>query len=166
MQHDETKPPQQANSVTKTKQPAFIIAHQYIRDLSFENPKALEFGQNNQNFQNNDGKMQFDVKTRKLNSANYEVALQLQLENKAGDQTIFLIELVYCALVTIGQVPQKAIKPILFVDVPHLIFPFIRNIIANVTQNGGYNALLIQPVNFMELFQQKITEENQSKNSN
>ena len=108
--------------------------------------------------------MQVDIKTHKVNTANYEVILQFQLENKASDTTLFLIELVYCALVTLGKIPPKAIKPILFVEVPHFVFPFIRNIIADITQNGGYKPLLIQPVNF--IYQQKIATESQNHNTN
>jgi preprotein translocase subunit SecB len=70
---------------------------------------------------------------------------------KAQDETLFLVELSYAAIVTIRNLPQQMLGAVLVVEVPRLIFPFARNIIAETTRDGGFPPLMINPIDFAEL---------------
>ena len=81
----------------------------------------------------------------------YEVTLTVNASAKVEAGSLFLIELVYAAVVTVRNVPQPALAAIILVEVPRLMFPFARNIIANATRDGGFPPLMINPIDFAEL---------------
>ncbi len=82
---------------------------------------------------------------------NYEVVLTIKASAKAQDETMFIIELAYGAIVTVRNVPQEMVSSIVLVETPRLIFPFARNIIAETTRDGGFPPLMINPIDFAEL---------------
>lgn len=96
----------------------------------------------------------------------YEVSLTLKVEateapreDKQPSRTVFVTELVYCAVVSLNNPPDELIEPILLVEVPRLIFPYARNIIGDVTRDGGFPPVVLQPIDFVSLWQNKQTQQ-------
>lgn len=133
--------------------PSLQIASQYIKDLSFENPGATNPAAGRKPAL----QISVDVQVRGLGQDQFEVALGTRAEAKAGEQLIYLCELVYCAVFSIKNVPQEALQPLLLVECPRLIFPFARRIIADVTRDGGFMPLMLDPIDFASLYRQKMS---------
>ena len=138
------------------------INAQYIKDFSFENP-------------NSPGSLQpktepsvevnVDVQAVSLSDHVYEVSLTTSITGRDETQTLFIIELVYAGIFTFQGETDDNIQSGLLIDCPQLLFPFARSIISSVTQNGGFPPLLLQPVNFAQLYldSKKDTELNTPK---
>lgn len=126
-----------------------VINAQYVKDLSFENPRAphsllQQTGQPEVN-------LGVDVKAQNLAPNVFEVVLTVSTEAKIGSDSIFVVELVYGAVVTLQNVPEEAIPVAVLIEAPRQMFPFARSIIANATRDGGYPPLLVHPIDFAEL---------------
>lgn len=129
--------------------PALRVINQFVRDLSFENPsnRALE--------QQPNIELGIDVgATPHATAANtYEVYLKMNATAKAGETTLFMCELDYAGLFQLQGVPENQVEPMLLIECPRLLFPFARRIIAEITREGGFPPLLIDPVDFVGLYQ-------------
>ncbi|MHA1568635.1 MAG: protein-export chaperone SecB [Alphaproteobacteria bacterium] len=127
-----------------------IIDVQYIKDFSFENPNAPVV------FTELQGAPEIDVNVnvavQNLAEATFEVILVLHAHAKYGDKTAFLAELVYGCVTRLAGIPENSIEPVLLIEVPRLIFPFARAILADATRGGGYPPLLINPVDFAGMY--------------
>ena len=129
-------------------QQLFINA-QYIKDLSFENPRAPH--SLTQQAAAPAVEINVDVKAQNLNPETYEVVLTINANAKIGADALFIVELAYGAVVTVRNLPQEMLAPALLVEIPRLMFPFARNIVADATRDGGYPPLMINPIDFTEL---------------
>jgi preprotein translocase subunit SecB len=128
----------------------YIHAHaQYIRDLSFENPLAIEAAQEEASPQVN---INCSVDSRKLSDQTYEVVLSLEARAMHNEKTLFLASVDYAGLFSVANVPEEHIGQVLNVHCPSLLFPFARSIIANVTRDGGYPPILIDIIDFGSLY--------------
>jgi len=127
--------------------PEITIEAQYTKDLSFENPSAP--GTNTEV-----PEISVDVTTgvRPIGDDYHETTLQFKAEAKTGEEVIFIVELTYGAVMKVTGVPQEAIGAVLLTEGARLIFPFARNIIADVTRDGGFPPLFLQPIDFIELY--------------
>lgn len=126
-----------------------IVNAQYIKDLSFENPRAPQ--SLTQQSAPPAVEINVDVKATGLGTDTYEVVLTVNASAKVQNELLFLIELSYGAVVTIRNVPQAMLSGAILVETPRLMFPFARNIIADATRDGGYPPLMINPIDFAEL---------------
>jgi preprotein translocase subunit SecB len=135
-----------------------IINAQYIKDLSFENPRAP----NSLRQQNTQPAVDInvDVKAQGLGPETYEVVLTIKAGAKVLDETLFLTELTYGAIITVRNVPQELLSAIVLVETPRLMFPFARNIIAATTRDGGFPPLMINPIDFGELLRRNAAPAN------
>jgi preprotein translocase subunit SecB len=79
------------------------------------------------------------------------VVLTIKSSAKVQEEALFLVELAYAAIVTVRNVPQDMLSPVILVETPRLMFPFARNIIAETTRDGGFPPLMINPIDFSEL---------------
>jgi len=131
--------------------PKIIIDAQYIKDLSFENPTGASFQTNAKQ----EPEINIDVHTggRLLKEDNFELTLQFRVEASSDTSTVFLLELTYGAIIQVTGVPKESADAILLIEGSRLIFPFARNIIADTTREGGFPPLFLQPIDFMELYQ-------------
>ena len=139
----------------KAQQPAIQVVAQYVKDFSFENPNSPEsllagLGAP-------ETAVQINLKHQQLREGAYETALNFRIEAtfKEKSKTAFIIELSYAATVAITGFPKEQHQPILMVEVPKLLFPFAREIIAKATMQGGYPPLYLQPVNFDAIYVQE-----------
>ena len=130
------------------------ITAQYVKDLSFENPNAPQSllpGASAPSVTVN-----VDVRTRQIADTVYEVTLNIRADAKAGERQAFLVELSYAGLVNITGVPKEQTAPILLIEVPRLLFPFARSVVADATRDGGFPPLLVQPIDFTDLFRRQL----------
>ena len=141
--------PEASIPLTAQGQQQLIINAQYIKDLSFENPRAPNSLR--QQAAPPAVEINVDVKAQGLAPENYEVELTIKASAKAQEETLFIIELVYGAVVTVRNVAPEMVSPIMLVETPRLMFPFARNIIAETTRDGGFPPLMINPIDFGEL---------------
>jgi preprotein translocase subunit SecB len=137
--------------------PSLNILAQYTKDLSFENPGAP------QSLQARDKapeiNINVNVNANPLGGDDYDVLLTLSAEAKAGDKSLFHAELAYGGVFRISGFPQEHMLPLLFIECPRLLFPFARQIVAEVTRNGGFPPLLVDPIDFAQMFSQRMAEE-------
>ncbi len=140
-----TNNPEQGNS------PVFNIKGQYIKDLSFENPRAPQ-----SLITNNAPKIEVNVelKAQKLQENVFETALCITTRAIADDNTVFLVDLAYAGIFEISGVPQEHIEPLIMIDCPFILFPFARRVIADVTRDGGFPPLMLDPIDFNALYTQ------------
>jgi preprotein translocase subunit SecB len=136
-----------------TTQPQVVINAQYVKDLSFENPRAPQSLLQTQ--AQPSVQIGVDVKVQNLAPGVFEVLLTVNADAKSGEDRVFLVELVYAGVTTVQNVPENDIPRILLVDTPNLLFPFARAVIANATREGGFMPLLLRPIDFNELLRQQ-----------
>lgn len=143
--------PQQPGQI---EQFAITMNAQYVKDLSFENPNApASLLPSNEQPQLD---VNIDVQTRSGPDDSYEVTLHIKADAKIGGKQAFLIELAYAGVCTLKNIPQEALQPVLLIEVPRLLFPFARNILADVTRDGGFAPLLLNPIDFADLYRRHI----------
>jgi preprotein translocase subunit SecB len=146
-----------ADENNQTAQPSINILAQYTKDLSFENPGAPR------SLQARDKApgitINVNVNANPLSDADFDVVLTLNAEAKDGDKVVFAAELVYGGVFRITGFPQEHMLPLLFIECPRLLFPFARQIVADVTRNGGFPPLMIDPIDFAKMFSQRMAEE-------
>jgi preprotein translocase subunit SecB len=130
-----------------------LINAQYVKDLSFENPRAPQSLM--QPAAQPEVAINVDVKAQNLGPEMYEVVLTVTVNARAQDTPIFIVELAYAAVVTIKNIPEAMLPAVLLVETPRLIFPFARAIIADATRDGGFPPLMINPVDFAELLRRQ-----------
>jgi preprotein translocase subunit SecB len=148
--------PADQSGAEPTSPPRLTIQHQYVKDLSFENPRApisLQSGQPRPEIQ-----IRVDVRAHPLEAERYEVTLQLHVEAKAGSDNAFMVELTYGGVFGLLNIPPDSVQPLLLIECPRLLFPFARRIVADATRDGGFPPLLIEPIDFMSLFRRRQQE--------
>ena len=137
--------------------PSLNILAQYTKDLSFENPGAPR------SLQARDKapaiNINVNVNANPLSETDFDVVLSLNVEAKEGDKVVFAAELVYGGVFRITGFPQEHMLPVLFIECPRLLFPFARQIVADVTRNGGFPPLMIDPIDFAQMFSQRMAQE-------
>ena len=142
--------------------PMINVHAQYIKDLSFEAPNAPLIFSEMQKGQP-DISIDVDVNARPLQEAEdgkpglFEIVLNIKSECKVSDKSAFIAELVYGGVFEVA-VEQEHLHPILLIECPRLLFPFARNIIADVTRDGGFPPLMMAPIDFVNLYQQRMAE--------
>lgn len=152
-----------ADSGAAPAQPSINVHAQYIKDLSFEVPNAPTIFAEMQEAKS-DININVDLAARPLQEAAdgkpgvYEVAMDIRAECKAGDKTAFIIELAYAGVFEVGA-PAEHLHPVLLIECPRLLFPFARNIIADATRDGGFPPLMMAPIDFVNMFQQRVAKE-------
>lgn len=126
------------------------IMAQFIRDLSFENPRAPE------SLRAPGVQPQIDLGVEMAARARmddlYEVDLKLTATAQNNGETIFAIELLYGGLFQITGVPQENMEPVLLIECPRFLFPFARRIIADMSSEGGFPPFMIDPIDFSAVY--------------
>lgn len=134
--------------------PGLQIMVQYVRDLSFENPGAPNFGGTD----NPSINVEANVGARKLSDTDYEVGLKFRIEASHGegdDQKLqFISELEYCGVFRLLNIAEADVKPVLLIEAPRQLFPFARRVLADATRDGGYPPIMLDPIDFLALYQQ------------
>ena len=136
--------------------PGFNVLGQYIKDLSFENPGAPQSLSLKAQPQLS---ININVQAKNITETDFEVSLQLAAKSELEDVTHFHLELDYCGLFRLENIPKEHLHPIVMIECPRILFPFARQITADVTRNGGFPPLMVDPVDFALLYRQRMQAE-------
>ena len=137
--------------------PTLNILAQYVKDLSFENPGAPNSLRPRDKAPGIN--INVNVNANPVGEKDFDVALTLTAKATVDKDVLFNVELVYGGVFHVDGFPQEHMLPILFVECPRLLFPFARQIVAEATRNGGFPPLMIDPIDFGQMFQQRLAEE-------
>lgn len=146
-----------------------IIHTQYVKDFSFENPHApnsLRAGQPEK--PKLDVNIMIDaqkIEDEQLKSL-YEVVMTVRAQSMRGERVDFIVEMAYGAAVSLPDVPEDKHQPLLFIEIPRQIFPYIRHGIAQITQGGGYPPLFLNPVDFQAMYAARFARQNEPSAGN
>ena len=136
------------------QQPSVRVLAQYVKDLSFENPRApLSLQKTDQAPAINIG---VNVGARLLAQQDYEVTLSLEAKAGGDDDVNFQVELQYAGVIRVAGMKQEHIQPFLLIEGPRLLFPFARQIMADAVRNGGFPPLMIDPIDFVTLYKRNL----------
>jgi preprotein translocase subunit SecB len=149
MAQDETTGAPPTGAQTPAGPPQLFINAQYVKDLSFENPRAPQSLL--QQKAQPEVSLDVDVKARNLGPDLFEVALTISAEAKAEGETAFIVQLTYCGVVSAQNATPDVLTAMILIETPRLLFPFARNVIATATRDGGFPPLLINPIDFAAL---------------
>jgi preprotein translocase subunit SecB len=132
------------------------VVGQYVKDLSFENPnigKLLKEPGDHPNLQ-----LAINVTAQAVDTDLYESAIDFnaQATNKLG--TLYELELIYAGLFKVQNLPQQALEPFLLINCPTILFPFLRRLVADISREGGFPPLLLDPFDFAQLYLRRQQE--------
>jgi preprotein translocase subunit SecB len=137
--------------------PVIRIMGQYIKDLSFEVPQAPEIF-NSLRQQQPEIPSSIEADARHMGGTTYEVTVSIHLEAFVAGKTAFIMELDYGCVVEIDekQIPTEHMHPVLLIEVPRQLFPFIRQIVADMTIGGGFPPLMMSLIDFAEIYKRRF----------
>jgi preprotein translocase subunit SecB len=158
MANDESTPAGTAgNGNAQQARATLNVLAQYVKDLSFESPGAPNSLRGRDKAPNIN--INVNVGANPLSEKEFDVNLTLNAKASADQDVLFNVELVYGGVFRIEGFPQEHMLPLLFIECPRLLFPFARQIIADATRNGGFPPLMLDPIDFAQMFQQKLAED-------
>jgi preprotein translocase subunit SecB len=137
-------------------QPALKVLGQYIKDFSFENPNAPRSLTPTQ--MQPQIAIQINVSVQQLAETDYEVALKLEGKAENSGSILFAFDLTFSGVFRVENVPAPQVQPIVMIEWPRILFPFAREIVATAVRNGGFPPLLLDPVDFVALYQQRMAQ--------
>ncbi len=154
-----------AQAAAQTSAP-IAVNIQYIKDLSFEVPGAPMIYTQLKTAPRVD--INLDVQARRVQEGQnvFEVTLAIRAEASepvsnggASGPRVFLAELAYAGVFTLSGIPDNAVEPVLLVECPRILFPYARSILSDVTRDGGFPPVLLQPIDFLALWQSRRAEQ-------
>ena len=143
------------------------IVSQYIRDLSFESPsidRALEGPGENPNLE-----LEVNVNARSMRENMFQSEIDFRAHAVDDKGTIYLLEVTYGGVFQVGPISREAIEPFLLVNCPSMLFPFLRRLVADLTREGGFPPLFLDPIDFGALYiarKQRQAAEARNESSN
>ena len=136
-------------------QPVAGIISQYVKDLSVENPKAPDSFQ----WQGQpDMDVQFNIGARPINDEISEVELKVTAVSKTSEGTQYIVDLAFCGLVGMRNMPDEQKHAFTFAEAPRILFPFARRVIADAVRDAGFPPLLLDPIDFNGLYVQRLQQ--------
>lgn len=134
--------------------PQIGVLVQYVKDFSFENPHApRSMAPSSAQPAIN---IQVNVEAAQAGETDFEVTLRIEGKAESQGMLLFSFELVYGGIFRVQNVPADSLQPVVMIECPRLLFPFAREIIASATRNGGFAPLLLNPIDFVALYRQRL----------
>ncbi len=133
--------------------PQLAVLGQYVKDLSFENPRAPKSLAQSQ--EQPRGDIGIQVKNRSLGDNKYEIVLEFNIKANVGENVAFILELTYGGVFTVRGFDENNTRLALWVECPRILFPFARRIIADSMRDGGFAPLMLGPIDFLRLYQER-----------
>lgn len=146
---DETSEPAAGQPGAEAAQQQLFIRAQYVKDLSFENPRApasLREGAAPQ------VELSVSVNGRPMEGDDHEVELVLTANAKQGDEVAFVAELTYAGIFHLSGFKPEQLRPLVMIECPRHLFPFARRVLADCTRDGGFPPLMLDPIDFLALY--------------
>lgn len=140
--------------------PAAGIISQYVKDLSVENPNSPE------SFQWQDAPqvdVQFNIGAKPVSDEVQEIELKITLNAKAQAGTAYIVEVAYCALAGVRNVDAASAHAFYFAEVPRIIFPFARRVVADAVRDAGFAPIMLEPIDFNGLYVQQLAAQQQAE---
>lgn len=145
--------------------PSVKLNGQYIKELHFDNtnsPASFVPGKEQPKIE-----IAINFNNRNVTENTYEVVLLIKAQAKSQDEgnlQLFDVKLSYAGLVTINNIADEAQKEsILMIHVPHLLFPYARHVLSDVTRDGGFQPLMLEPMDFAQLYEQRKAQKGEEK---
>ncbi len=135
-----------------------IINAQYVKDISFENPKAPQSLAPSNERPKID--LNIDINVQRISENSFEVALRTTAKAANEKDTLFIAELVYAGLFTLSNIEEKDKEPALLIYCPNMLYPFARRIMADLTRDGGFPPLMLDPIDFARLYIERKKKQN------
>ena len=145
-------------SENEAKEPAFRLQRVYVKDISFENPNSPEvFAQSGKQPK---VEMSLSLSQRKVNEDHWEVGMKVGAitREQESDKLLFEIEVEQAAVFFMQNIPEEHMPMLLNVECPTIIFPYIRQIVSQLSVDGGFMPFMLEPVNFRALYDNKLKE--------
>jgi preprotein translocase subunit SecB len=136
--------------------PTAGLISQYVKDLSFENPNAPAIYQAQTAPQID---VQFNISSGQIGEEVHEVTLKIEVRADSEGTVAFIVDLTYSGLFGFRNVPADQIQPYLLAEGPRLLFPFARRVVADTIRDGGFPALLLEPIDFAQLYMQQSQQQ-------
>lgn len=151
-----TPEPESGDAGATQQRSPLTINGQYVKDLSFEAPNTPQvFGV--LHAEAPQIQVDIDVQAEPKAEGVFEVVLKVRAEARAKDQLAYLLEVAYGGLFTVN-VPEQTLGPVLLVECPLILFPFLRRVVADVTGDGGFAPLMLSPIDFAQLYRQRMQQ--------
>jgi len=146
---------------TQQEMPVFRLQKMYIKDLSFESPNAPNIYLD----RNQEPKVDFnlELKSQKVDEDHREVSLAITakiMDKNADDKVMFIIEIEHAAVFLLKNIPEEHLERVMAVDWPLMLFPFTRQIVSQVAVDGGFMPFLMEPINFIALYENARRKKN------
>ena len=136
------------------QQPTFKILGQYLKDFSFENPNAP--GSLAPQTKQPDINIAVNVNAKNLGPADFEVELHLEAKATGDGKVMFAADLLYAGIFRLENFPANMLHPAVLIECPRMLFPFARQILADATRNGGFPPLMLDPIDFGNMYQKRL----------
>ena len=149
-------PAQSPDAQQGQAQAQLSVLGQYIKDFSFENPNAPRSLTPTQTQPAIN--IQINVGVQQLAETDYEVSLKLEGKADNSGNVLFAFDLTFAGVFRLQNVPAQTLQPLVMIECPRLLFPFAREIVATAVRNGGFPPLLLDPVDFVSLYQQRAAQ--------
>ncbi len=142
----------------ETPQPQFALQRVYVKDASIEVPNAPAIF--TQEWQP-EIKLDLNTGARRLDDKHFEVFVKVTVTASLGEDTAFLVEVMQCGLFLAENIPDEQLKPMMGAMCPNILFPYLRESVDSMVIKGGFPALMLAPINFDALYQQRLQQEAQ-----
>ncbi len=143
----------------QSQAPQLRVLAQYVRDSSFENPAApmsLRGDLPAPQIQ-----MAIDIAARNVDQDAEEISLHIKATAKRGEETVFIAELLYSGLFAFINIPEAERHAVTLIECPRLLFPFARQVLSDMTREGGFPPVLLEPLDFAALYRQRMLQQQQ-----
>lgn len=139
--------------------PDIQINAQYLKDLSFENPKILEIASKPLETPPGCG-VDVEINARQAGDKTFEVTIQMKIETRVDEKSdpISILEISYAGIFTLPEMSEEKRTEAILVQCPSILFPFIRSLVTDITKESGLMPITLAPFNFKALFEQKQKE--------
>ena len=140
------------------------VLGQFMRDLSFENAVAQRGSQAGEVQPDTQVAVSLDARKRSAEHQ-YEVITKFRItsKNKTNDEILFVVELDYGGIFHVEGVPEDQMHPFLLIECPRMLFPFVRRIVSDMTRDGGFPPVNVDPIDFMALYRNELLRRQQAQ---
>lgn len=144
------------------QQAVFTIEKIYVRDLSVEVPHAPQIY-----LEREAPRISVQIQTvaSDVSDGIFEVAVTVTVTAKKEDKVFFLVEVAQAGIFQIKNVPQEEMEPVLAIGCPNILFPYVRETISDAVNRAGFPPVILAPVNFEAMYQQRAAEQAAATNA-
>jgi preprotein translocase subunit SecB len=155
---------EKSNEAETTEKPEFRMQKMFIKDFSFENPNAPQVFITPQKSEPN-VELNLQLNNKKLDDHHWEITLEISAKVTSKEdepKVMFILEIEHAAVFMLKNIPEEHLPMVLGVDCPTLLFPFTRQLVSQISVDGGFMPFQMEPINFMALFQNAKKEQGKS----